>query len=147
MENLIEIPLFTKKEFNELVGTKESYWLHSRSIKNKTDLFNALCKDLFSGFEAIYVFTASKKSFIDSVKEYLQKDICAKSTSIERFPIGKFIPCLIGDPFKKDLRLIGQVEDPAGDTYFIFQTKEDDLILSWKNYVGKVSCIEPASKR
>jgi hypothetical protein len=139
-----EIPILTAEEFQELVGKKQTFNLSLDPIKNKIDLNDALIESSFDGLKSLYVIANSKRAFIGTVEKHIQKNICAKSTPIKKFPIGEWIPCWIGDPFEKELCLIGKVEVLNESTYFVFKTREGDLILSWNKFdLKETSYLQP----
>jgi hypothetical protein len=142
MENQ-NVPLLSSEEFQKLIGKKKSYWLCLTPIKCKTHLFGVLEKKSFYGEVNIYIISHSKKSFAKSVK-FLKEDFCAKETPIEKFPVGEWINCWIGDPIEIELCLIGKYNPSKGFEYFVFKTKEGDLVLS-ADCLGRTSFLEPVS--
>lgn len=138
MKNKQTIPELTKKQFDELVDGKKLYRIRLDKITNKKSLMEAMVYGKCPEYGDIHVFTKSIKSFVDTVNNFLIEDICAKDTHISNFPMNEWVNCWIGDPFIKELSLIGKYND-----IFILKTKEGDIITNFNIYEN-LSYIQPA---
>lgn len=139
MKTRRKISPLTEKEFKELIEGRKIFAISllNMHLSHGEHLSHFLRKvdSIHFPFRLFYI-TKSKELIIQDVKMMAKGD-CAKNTSIEDFPLNKFIECELGDPAIMDLKFIGGFQN-----LYVFQTRSENFIVSM-NEGENTNCIAP----